>query len=576
MITEHHLLLFLFQLGLIVGISRVLSIFFERWKFPSLSAEILTGVLLGPTILGRLLPGVQSAIFPNDPVQHTMLGTLGWIGVMLLLLVTGLEVNFKAIWSQRQRVAKLTIADVFLPLLIAGIFIFFLPESFFQANKVVGTINLDQRLLSTVFLAAIMAISALPVAIRVMHEFNLLKTDMGLLAVSALSIHDIIGWMFFTIVLGIFSQGRADIGFIVTTALSTIAFTLVAFTVGRNLVDRLLSYFHRLNGDNNISALTIVVVLGILCGALTLLIGIHSLFGFFIAGLVCGESKKLSEHHRQTLGQFAFAVFVPVFFVKIGLDLDIVAHFNLYMVVFMTLVGMAARFLAAWAGAFWGGIAARERLAIGILNTPGGAMHVVIATLALSAGLISQELFVAIVFAALLSSVLLGPLLTLVLPRNVRSIKVTVYTHPDAVYLGASSKQAVLERLAFFAAVRTGLPAANILEPILQREDLLSTSWKRGIAVPHARLDGLKEAIVIFGRSQTGIDWDSSDGLPVNLLFLVLTPPGDDAVHLGILKALALELQKKGFREQLMQADNLDVLHDHLDNFVIPGVNKKA
>lgn len=553
-LTEHHVFLFLIEFAILLGLSKVVGAWLARFRIPELTAEILVGVLAGPTLLGRLAPALQSLLFPNDALQRGMLETMSWVGIMLLLLATGLEVNFGAVWKNRRPALRLTVADVLLPLAISAAVIFLLPEHYFWADKVRGPLDPGQRLLSTVFLAAIMAISALPVAIRAMHELNLLKTDMGLVAVTALSIHDIVGWVVFTVVLGIFSQGRADPLFIAQVGLSTILFAAAALTVGRWGMDRLFRRLHRDHGESSALSLAVVVLAGLLLGAATLAIGVHCLLGFFLAGVMCGSSRKLSEKSRSSITQFVTGVFVPLFFVGIGLRIDIVASFDPFLVAFITLLGTFARFAAAYLGAWWGGFPRRERVPLGVLNMPGGAMHVVIANIALGAGLISQELFVAIVFAAVLSSMALGPLLVLTLPKMGYRQKCDylVRALPDAVE--APNRHQALTKLCLEASRLLGLRLRDVLDPVYQREEVMTTAWEKGVAVPHARIDSLREPVVLFGRSQRGIEWDTPDGLPVKLVFLVLTPPGMDGTHLEILRGLALALRDDERRRQLLES----------------------
>jgi Kef-type K+ transport system membrane component KefB/mannitol/fructose-specific phosphotransferase system IIA component (Ntr-type) len=548
--------------------AKLLAVIFDRFRLPALTAEILVGVLLGPSLLGRVAPDAFHALFPADPVQQNMLETMSQIGILFLLLVTGLEINFQAVWKHRTKGLKLTIVDVVLPLLMTSVLIFFLPEVYFAAPQVALPLSGSQRILVTVFLAAIMAISALPVALRAMHDLNLLKTDMGLVAMTALSIHDIIGWVVFTIILGVFSQGQANLGLILQMIAATLAFTIIALTVGRRWMDRLLGFLFRNRTDSTALSLSLLFITGLAFGALTMAIGIHSLFGFFLAGLVCGESRQFTEKNRASISQFVLAVFVPFFFMNIGLKLDIVANFDWFLVLFFVVVGSVARFAASYVGAWWGRVPHAERIPLGILNMPGGAMHIVIATLALNAGLISSQVFVAIVFAAILSSVALGPLLSAALPRALKGKEADRRVITELPYMAVRRKAEALQLLAGLAAKKLNLPPEPLHEALVEREEVMSTAWEKGIAVPHVRIDSLERPVILFARCRDGVDWDAVDGEPVQLVFMLLTPAGQEGAHLQILRAIALMLAKENRRETLLLSEDRAALESILQEFL--------
>ncbi len=191
-LTEHHIFIFLIQIFILLGLSRGLGELFNRFQQPSLTAEILVGIFLGPTILGRFSPDIQQFLFPSDPLQKAMLETVSWLGVLFLLLETGLEIDFSSVWRQRGDALKIALADAVIPMIISFIPCFFLPDHY------LGDPN--QRMLFVTFMATAMTISALPVAARVLHDLSLSKTDLGFLIMSALSVNDIIGWLIFTMV----------------------------------------------------------------------------------------------------------------------------------------------------------------------------------------------------------------------------------------------------------------------------------------------------------------------------------------------------------------------------------------
>ena len=151
--SEQHLLIFLLQVLLLLGLARGFGELLRRWGQPPLVGEILIGVLLGPTILGRALPELQQAIFPADVVQQAMLETLSWFGVLFLLLETGLEVDASAAWRQRGPALRIGIIGVVVPLVLGTALSYGLPDRYLA--------DPEQRGIFALFLGTTMAISAM-------------------------------------------------------------------------------------------------------------------------------------------------------------------------------------------------------------------------------------------------------------------------------------------------------------------------------------------------------------------------------------------------------------------------------
>lgn len=539
-LSEETLLTFLIQLLLLLGCAKALGALFEKWGQPTLTADLIVGIIIGPTVLGRLWPQGWQFIFPPNEISWTMLETVSWIGILLMLLVTGLEINFNSVWRQRGEAFKIAFLDLIIPIALSVIVFSFLPDEVFASANLTLPISFDQKILAIFFLASIMTISALPVSIRAMQESGILKSDLGFLTVSALSINDIFGWVVFTIILGIFAHGSIDLSFIFSTIGLTILFTALALIFGRKIMDRIFFAVHRKSEWNSSGfSLTILVLLGILFGILTMKIGIHALFGFFLAGLIAGESRFLKEKERGSILQTVYAIFIPLFFVNIGLKIDMAQSFDLTLVLIFTFLGFGSRFFGAWLGALSSGYKGNEKNIIAVLHTPGGEMHLVIGVIALEAGLISSSVFVAIVIAAVASSVSVGPLLSLLIKTKKEqplsdAIEIMVF-HDQ---LKQHNKQMTIDQLTKFAAVSRKANKDLIYRAVIERENAMSTGLGLHLAVPHCQIESWKKPLVILYRSEYPIEWDSPDGLPVDVVTLIVTGPGEGSLHLKFLQKL--------------------------------------
>ncbi len=249
------------------------------------------GIILGPTILGKLAPGIHAGLFPDNQVQRSMLETIAWIGNFFLLMETGLEVNFSRIWRQKTQALIISFSDLIIPVLVSFVPMLLLPDRYL--------VDPEHKLLFALFMSVIMTISALPVAIRGLRDMNILKTDVGFLIISALTINDIVGWVVFTIILGLFARGSLELGYIGQLMLLTLGFTVISLTIVKSVVDKSVSFLHKKVDQSSGLKITFIILLGILFGALTLGIGIHALFGFFIAGSY--SAKQPTSRKRTAL-----------------------------------------------------------------------------------------------------------------------------------------------------------------------------------------------------------------------------------------------------------------------------------
>lgn len=182
-------------------------------------------------------------------------------------------------------------------------------------------------------------------------------------------------------------------------------------------------------------------------------------------------------------------------------------------------------------------------------------MEIVVGLLAFEYRLISDEVFVAIVFGAVISSVILGPWLSYSIKKR-KEVSILEFFLPRAVIaeLKTADRDGAIEALCEIAAEHEDTPDAGILySAVLQRENAMGTAIEEGIAVPHARLAVLKRPIIIFGRSLVGIEWNSPDGKPAQFIFLILTPEGDD-IQVQILALIAQAMCDKHTRDMLIEA----------------------
>jgi Kef-type K+ transport system membrane component KefB len=280
----------------------------------------------------------------------------------------------------------------------------------------------SQRLTFALFIATALSISAIPLVAKILMDLNLLKTSLGQTIIGCAVINDLVGWMFFAIILTMISRSVGSEISVIGVALLTLGFSFVTLTAGRHLTQRLFAAFHR-RGFPYEGILGLAVLVAFFCAAVTQWIGIHAIFGAFLAGVMIGETGEIINHTRETLRNVAFYVFSPVFFASMGLQANFIANFDWLLVGSTIALACIGKVSGATLGAIVAGRPRREALTIGFGLLPQGAMGMILAFLALQYGLISDPIFVALLLAAIATSVLAGPLIQAMAPALKRTLK---------------------------------------------------------------------------------------------------------------------------------------------------------
>jgi Kef-type K+ transport system membrane component KefB/mannitol/fructose-specific phosphotransferase system IIA component len=554
--TEENIGLFLIQVLVLLALARGVGDLLRRAGYPALVGEILVGLLMGPTLFGRAFPKLQLALFPPDVIQQSMLETVAWFGVFFLLLETGLEIDVAAAWRQRSSAFRIGIIGVLIPLVIGTGLALLLPDHYLAAP---GT-----RIPFALFLGTTIAISAMVIIARVLGDMDLVKTDLGLVTLCGYAVNDILAWIILSVVLGMATPegvSWSGVGFAVSFS---VLFTAFCLTWGMKLVDRalrLVADAEHPGGPGRV--LTLVTCVGLACGALTHMAGLTALFGFFVAGVMVSEARALTERTKNVVTQMVHAVFVPLYFAGLGLKYDFLVEFDWFIVTFVTVVAIGAKFLGAWVGAWGTSLSSSDRLSIGIAFTPSGVTGIVVADIALEYGILTTPVFVAIVVSTIVSSLLVGPWLSWSLNRQ-KSVEAKDYLQKGAFRsdLQGDTRWGIIDELSGGLQLPPGVghDVGDVIAAVRAREEIGGTAVGHEVAFPHARMPGLEVPLIAFGRSVAGVDWDAPDGVPVHLVFLLLTPEKDYGGQLKVMAGLSKSLLRSSVRERLMHAANEEEL----------------
>ncbi|MDZ4656935.1 MAG: cation:proton antiporter [Bythopirellula sp.] len=543
----------LLSLGLLIGMARLLGELARALHQPAVLGELLAGVLLGPTVFGTLAPEWQGYLFPTDGPNSIVLHGISTLAIVLFLLVAGLEVDLSIVWKQGRTAIKVGLAGIVIPFTLGILGAWLIPRA-------LGRQDDADPLIFALFLGTAMAISALPVIVKTMMDLNLYRTDLGMIVVSAAIFDDLTGWTIFAIIMGMIGAQSGGGLSILLTVLLTLLYAGLMLTVGRWLFHRILpflqAYAHWPAG-----VLGFIVSLGLFGAAFTEFIGIHAIFGAFIVGVSIGASPHLHERTRMALEEFVSFIFAPVFFASIGLRVNFLTQFDLQLVLTIFVLACLGKLLGGVLGARWGGLPTRDRWAIGFAMNARGAMEIILGLLALEAGIIRQPLFVALVVMAIVTSAISGPLMRWVLQQRqphklLRMLSPKLY-QPDML---ATTRREAIQELAALAHQYHDIDIEAVETLAWQREEIAATGIGNGVAIPHARLAGLKEAIVVVGISEPGINFDAPDGQLAHVLFLLLTPREDPTVQLGLSANIAQTFRNPDSLQQVLRAGNFTEL----------------
>jgi Kef-type K+ transport system membrane component KefB/nucleotide-binding universal stress UspA family protein len=402
---HHELLLILVQLALLLLVARTAGELMQRINLPPVVGELMAGVLLGPSIFGALLPALQHQIFPKDQTQANLLSVVSWLGVLFLLIVTGLETDLNLIIRKGKTALIISMGGIIVPF-VTGIGLgWFLPDSFLA--------DPSKRLVFTLFIATAMSISAVPVIAKVLMDLNLIRRDIGQITLAAGMTDDTIGWILLSIVAGLASSGTIDLKSVFGSVLGAVLFLAFAFTVGRSLMIQVLRWVDdRVGGPT--ASLSDVLVIGLAASALTHRLGIEAALGAFVTGILAGQAPRFSREAGRTLELITVSFLAPIFFAGAGLKVDLLqllAPKTFVVGIVVLFIACLGKFTGAYLGSRIAGLKHWEALALGSGMNARGAMEIIVATIGLSLGVLNQQMYSIIVMVAIVTSLMAPPLL---------------------------------------------------------------------------------------------------------------------------------------------------------------------
>ncbi|EFR00744.1 hypothetical protein MGYG_03749 [Nannizzia gypsea CBS 118893] len=409
---KHPLTLFIIQAGLIIIFCRLIHIPLSRMRQPRVISEVLGGILLGPSVMGRI-PGFREAIFPDESIPN--LNLVANLGLVLYLFMIGVETDLRSLMSNWRVAASVSAAGMVLPFGLGCAIAYGLYHEFRQEPGL-APIGFGTYLL---FIGIAMAITAFPVLCRILTELELLSTRVGVIVLSAGVGNDVVGWILLALCVALVN---ASTGLTALWVLLTcVGFTLVLVFAIRPVFLWYLRRTGSLHDGPDQSVVTLTLLLVLSAAFFTQIIGVHAIFGGFMIGLICphdgGFAIKLTEKIEDVIG----ALFLPLYFALSGLNTNIglldsgTVWGYVFGVIFIALIakvtgGMVASRLN---GMLW-----RESLTIGVLMSCKGLVELIVLNIGLQAKILSPRTFTIFVVMALVTTFVTTPVVSYLYPPS--------------------------------------------------------------------------------------------------------------------------------------------------------------
>lgn len=400
---HHPLSILLLQVLVIVGAARVLGALFRKIGQPAVIGEMLAGILLGPSLLGALAPAAQAFVFPAESLGA--LRVLSQVGVILFMFVVGIELDLQHLRQKADAAVLVSHASIIVPFFLGTASALFLYPTLAPAGSSFTAFAL--------FLGVAMSITAFPVLARILEERGLTGTALGSTAIACAAVDDVTAWCLLAVVVAIAKAN--ELGGALLTAGLTLAFIAGMLFLARPLVARLLSWRPVQPGRSG-SVLAGVFTFVFAAALFTEVIGIHALFGAFLAGVAMPQDSALRHFLRERLETFSTVFLLPLFFAftglrtQIGLLDDVRSWLICAGIVALAIAGKLGGSMVAarWTGMRWG-----DSFALGALMNTRGLVELIVLNLGYDLGILSPRIFAMLVLMALVTTFMTAPLLAL-------------------------------------------------------------------------------------------------------------------------------------------------------------------
>jgi Kef-type K+ transport system membrane component KefB len=373
---------------------------------PPVIAEVIAGVLLGPSVLGLIAPGLSSRLLPSSVAPS--LNIVAQLGVVLYMFLVGLDLNADPMRRRARTTLATSHASIVTPFILGSVLALYLYPRL-STNDVSFTSF-------ALFMGVAMSITAFPVLARILTDRGMSHTDLGVVALACAAIDDVTAWCLLAFVVGV-AQGRGLGAGIV--AIMTVGFVCVTWFAIRPAIVRLLARSRERAGSPE--AMTMALAGLLLSAATTEFIGIHAVFGAFLFGVIIPRDSLLARRLTERLSDLVTIVLLPAFFAFTGMRtrIDLIPGVSGWLICgLITLVATTGKFGGTAVAARLTGLPWRDAASLGILMNTRGLMELIALNIGLDLGVISPTLFTMLVMMALVTTIATTPILQVFHPGS--------------------------------------------------------------------------------------------------------------------------------------------------------------
>ncbi|MFW6152741.1 MAG: cation:proton antiporter, partial [Halobacteriota archaeon] len=410
----HDQLLWVFiMLTLLLFTARALGELARRVNLPAVVGELTAGIVLGPSLLNAT-NRVFSFVFPTDAAldpQFHLIEVVAWIGLLMLIILTGLETDLDLIISRGLDATAIAIASIIVPFALGFGFGYLLPERFLAVE--------GGRLVFSLFLGTALSISAIPVIAKILMDMDVIRRDFSQIKLAAGMINDTLGWIMLALVAGLARTGHVDLTSTGLTVLYLIVFLGVGFTLGQRATREIFRVIDNVIGGQ-VAKITTLMVLALGVGALTHHLHLEAVLGAFVVGILVGQVKRFDYDTEHTFELITLGVFAPIFFATAGLRVNLGTMLDpTVFAVGLAALGIAivGKFVGAYLGSIAVGLSHWEGITMGAGLNARGAMEIIVAMIGLGLGVLTIEIYSIIVMIAIVTSLMAPPMLRYTIPR---------------------------------------------------------------------------------------------------------------------------------------------------------------
>ncbi|RMY75386.1 hypothetical protein D0862_13938 [Hortaea werneckii] len=408
--SKNPIILFIIQAGIILIFCRLLHWPLSKLRQPRVIAEVIGGILLGPSVMGRI-PGFTSAIFP--PIAMDNLALVANIGLVLFLFLVGLEVDLRYFASNWKVALSVGLAGMALPFGL-GCAISWGLYNEFRTEANTAPIGFG---IYSLFIGIAMSITAFPVLCRILTELKLLSTPVGIIVLSAGAGNDVVGWILLALCVALVNAGSGLTALWVL--LTCVGYVLVLFFVVRPLFIKLLRRTHSLQDGPSQSMIALTLLIALTSAFFTGVIGVHPIFGAFLAGLICPHEGGFAIKVTEKVEDLVSTLFLPLYFALSGLQTNLGLLDNgitWAYVIGVISVAFFAKFGGGALAARLNGLVWRESCTIGVLMSCKGLVELIVLNIGRNADILSERTFTIFVVMALVTTFSTTPLTALLYP----------------------------------------------------------------------------------------------------------------------------------------------------------------